>query len=378
MKLLIVYLFSILLSASAYSQSTFFTGGNICSDAEWHLVFDDEFNGDSLDRSVWLTYFPCAADWTDQCEGSRVEKKNIYTDSSVVESNGTLKLIAKRQTASWYSQTRDYTSGVILAKSQFRFGYGKYEIRCKIPAGQGLGSAFWMFGGDGMGTATEIDVFEIHGHTPHHHHLGYIKYHETQKLGAHECAYDGIDFSQDFHVYSFEWDPFFVNFTVDSLTVFKASRFYTLSGTQVTWCCVEPGIYSMEPYFPFGKSEMLGPIANLSLGGNGSSQDAPDSTTPSLTQFEIDYIRVYQRDPPSSANYDCEVILFPNPVTNHLNIKKNKMTLLRIENVLGEILFSKEVSGDETEVDVSIFSKGIYFVEVQSDDGTFASKFIKE
>ena len=54
------------------------------------------------------------------------------------------------------------------------------------------------------------------------------------------------------------------------------------------------------------------------------------------------------------------------------------MTLVRIENVFGEILFSKEVTGDETEVDVRNLSKGIYFIEVQSEDGTFANKFVKE
>jgi hypothetical protein len=46
--------------------------------------------------------------------------------------------------------------------------------------------------------------------------------------------------------------------------------------------------------------------------------------------------------------------------------------------LFGKILFSEKISSDETEVDVSNFSQGIYFVEVESDDGTFASKFIKE
>jgi len=71
-------------------------------------------------------------------------------------------------------------------------------------------------------------------------------------------------------------------------------------------------------------------------------------------------------------------LLYPNPASSYLKIKKNRMTLVRIENVFGEILFSKEVTGDETEVDVRNLSKGIYFIEVQSEDGTFANKFVKE
>jgi len=255
--------------------------------------------------------------------------------------------------------------------------YGKFEIRCKIPSGKGFFPAFWMFGGTGTGTATEIDVFEIGGATPHHHKVGFIKYHETEYLGAHQYAYEGVDFSLDFHIYSAEWDPFFITFLVDGDIVFKTSRFYTISGTEVTWCCVEPGIYNAQPFYPSGQNNMVGLIANLPIGSK-KDEDDPNEDTPFPSQFEIDYIRVYQRDPPSSADYNCEVLLYPNPASSYLKIKKNRMTLVRIENVFGEILFSKEVTGDETEVDVRNLSKGIYFIEVQSEDGTFANKFIRE
>ena len=372
-NLQILFCFFIAFSFSSFSQSTFFTGGNICAVSAWHLVFNDEFNGDSLDRTKWINYYPYTSDGSDQCEFCRThgDEGAVYTDTNLEVSNGTLKLIARRQTASWFTATRDYTSSLIHSAYDFKFMYGKFETRCKIPSGKGLGSAFWMFGG----TGTEIDVFEIHGDKPKHHGMGVIKWHETEFFARHDCAHETIDLSQDFHVYSVEWDPFFVTFYVDGEQVFLTSRFYTLSGTQVTWCCVEPGVYDLIPAFPSGENNKVNIIASLGVGAN---DDAPNSSTIFPSQFEIDYIRVYQRDPPSSANYDCEVLLYPNPTLNKIMIKKNKMTLVRIENIFGEILFSKEVSGDETEVDISVFIKGIYFVEVQSKDGTFATKFIKE
>ncbi len=360
-------------TVSSFAQSTFFTGGNICSDSAWHLVFNDEFDGDSLDRSKWINYYPYTASGNDQCEFCRThgDEGAVFTDTNLEVSNGTLKLIARRQTATWFSATRDYTSGLIHSTYNYKFMYGKFETRCKIPSGKGLGSAFWMFGG----TGTEIDVFEIHGDKPNHHAMGIIKWHDQDFFARHDCAIDGIDFSLDFHVYSIEWDPFFITFYVDGEQVFLTSRFYTIAGTQVTWCCVEPGVYNVLPAFPSGEDDHVNVIASLGVGAHGN---APDNNTIIPAIFEIDYIRVYQRDPPSSANYDCEVLLFPNPVTNHLTIKKNKMTGIQVVNVLGEKLFSKSVSADETDVDVSAFHQGIYFVEVQSEDGTFAAKFIKE
>lgn len=355
-----------------FSQSTFFTGGNICPNSEWKIVFNDEFNGDSLDREKWINYFPYAASGDDQCEFCRTHgnEGQIFTDTNLEVSNGTLKLIARRQTSSWFSASRDYTSALIHSKYDFRYMYGKFEIRCKIPSGKGLNSAFWMFGG----TGTEIDAFEIHGEEPNQHGMGVIKWHETEFFARHDCSREGINLSSDFHDFIAEWDPFFVSFLLDGEQVFLTSRFYTITGTQVNWCCVEPGEYNLLPAFPSGENNYVSIIASL---GVGAGDDAPNANTPFPSQLEIDYIRVYQRDPPSSTDYNCEVLLFPNPVNSILKIRKNKMTSVLIENIFGEILYSKAVSGDETDADVSLFKQGIYFVEVQSEDGTFANKFIK-
>ncbi len=38
----------------------------------------------------------------------------------------------------------DYTSGMIY--SNYKFDYGMFEIKCKIPKGKGFWPAFWMAG----------------------------------------------------------------------------------------------------------------------------------------------------------------------------------------------------------------------------------------
>ena len=359
-----------------FSQSTFFTGGNICSQSEWILKFNDEFDGDSLNRTSWINYFPYSANGDDQCEFCRThgDGGQIFTDTNLEVSNGTLKLIARKQNATWYSATREYTSGVIYLRNELRFHYGRFESRCKILGGKGLYTAFWLFGGDNMGTAMEIDIFEFSGRIAGHHHVALWDYAGTELTGGQDYTYASSDFSKDFHIYSVEWDPFFIIFKVDENEVYKISRFYTLSGTKVDWCCVEPGVYGVLNEYPNGDNTMVSIISGLSI---ETGEDAPDENTIFPAEFEVDYIRVYQRDTIEQNDFECEVFLFPNPVSSVLNIKKNRMTMIYIKNIHGQVLYKKEVSGDETEVDVSNFSKGMYFVEVNSEQGIFANKFIK-
>ncbi len=375
MKPLKLFVVFILLMVPAISQTTFFTGGNICTNDEWKLVFSDEFNEDSLNHNIWLTYYPCNDDWDVPCEEARVSNNNLWLENNVVENNGTLKLIAKKETDTWFSSTRNFTSGLIFSKSPFRFPSGKFEMSCKVPFGKGLNAAFWLFGGDGDGTATEIDIFEFRGEKPKYYHPGIYKYHNAEFIAHHDCDFEDIDYSLAFHLFSVVWEPFNITFSIDNFDVCTFTRLYTISGHDVTWCCVEPGVYLVQPAYPPTLNNLVSIIAGL---GIGSGDDAPNTSTPFPSQFEIDYIRVYQHDPPSSADYNCEVLLYPNPAINTLGIKKNKMTKVMIENIFGEILFTKNVSGDETEADVSGLKQGIYFVEVQSEDGTFAGKFIKE
>ena len=48
-----------------------FGGGNVCVDEPWQLVFSDDFDGDSLDRSKWMTWYPYGENSSDQCSFCR-------------------------------------------------------------------------------------------------------------------------------------------------------------------------------------------------------------------------------------------------------------------------------------------------------------------
>jgi beta-glucanase (GH16 family) len=372
MKRLKVFAIFILLKSMAFSQSTFFTGGNICKDADWELVFQDEFNVDTLNTDFWMTYFPCA-DWGEQCEGSRVDDGDIHLDQNVVISDGKLKLVAKHETAIWYSQTREYSSGLIYSKS--RYGYGKYELYGKIPSGKGLFPTFWLFGGDGEGHASEIDVFEILGDEPNKYHPGVISYDGTKFIDQQDCNFKDVDFSLDFHLYSVEWDPFIITYKIDNKKVYEISRLYTLSGRQVTWCCVEPGIYTILPAYPKGKNIELSIIARLAI---LPGSEGPNDKTIFPAEYVIDYVRFYKRDTLIASENECTITLFPNPTDSKLYIRKNNLTNIKITNCFGQEVRSIEASGDDAEIDVSNLYQGVYFISVNSGTDILSGKFIKK
>jgi uncharacterized repeat protein (TIGR01451 family) len=69
----------------------------------------------------------------------------------------------------------------------------------------------------------------------------------------------------------------------------------------------------------------------------------------------------------------------PNPVQNLLTISNNhSIDSLEITSVLGQQILSQKVNSLQTEIDLSNFSKGIYFVKVTSNEAEKTVKIIKE
>ena len=269
-------------------RDTLLPGGNLCSTGSWELVFSDEFNTTALNTQKWLSWFPYSTDGSDQCEFCRTHgnEGQIYLDANIEESNGTLKLIAKREAGKWFSATRQYSSGMIHSRNTF--GYGRYEIRCKLPVGMGFWPAFWMFGDQ----ATEIDVFEIGTQKSHRNHVGIIRWPINKRA---DYGYNGkINLSKDFHIFAMEWDTNFIRFEVDGQEVWRVSKF-TKRDRTLKRCDIKTGKYRIQPVFP-PDDEQLSIIVNVAVGTeNTPFTRSPDENTVFPNVMEIDWIRVYRR-----------------------------------------------------------------------------------
>lgn len=294
--------------------TVFFTGGNICESTPFKLVFFDEFNGTELNTAKWTQYYPYGPNGTDQCPFCRthstLEKQEgqIYRDENVRVSDGILYLDVKQEAGTWFDFNKKYTSGMIQSIQSFNT-YTKYEVRCKISAGVGYWPAFWTFGGN-----TEIDVFEFYeeadrfecsvhywdNYYPHFLGIDWPDWLEDLNIEQfNQIVEPGIDMSQDFHTYAVEYDKFFVNFYLDGVKKVTMPRYFTLDGNPVINCNVPAGIYIQHPEFPkYGNP--LNVIANVAL-----FDEPADQLNIVPKSMEIDYIRVYQRNPQSGLSDLC-------------------------------------------------------------------------
>ena len=132
------------------------------STSGWTLVGGDEFNGSSLDTSAWKPYY--------SNYGSSNLEQECNTPNNVSEGNGSLKIVAKKQTVTCpgASSSMNYTSGFIGSRETGTYfpKYAKFEMRAKLPHAQGLWPAFWLRHRNGAGTA-EVDIMEyFHSQVP--------------------------------------------------------------------------------------------------------------------------------------------------------------------------------------------------------------------
>jgi beta-glucanase (GH16 family) len=217
------------------------------------LTFHDEFKGARLDAFRWNTAYG---------SGGNGERQ-FYAPDALEVRDGRLRIEARKRESHGYP----YTSGIIHTQGIFGQQYGYFEIRARLPKGQGLWPAFWLLPAT-PNVPWEIDVFELHGHRPDH---VFMAHHWLDGNGAHAKitrGYTGPDFTAGFHTFAVDWQPELIAWYVDGV-----ERARDTEGVPA------------QPMFL---------LANLAVGGNWPG--FPDETTPFPSAMEIDYVRVYQNE----------------------------------------------------------------------------------
>ncbi|GEM_PF-4284246 len=241
------------------------SGATAASSPTGNPIFDEEFNGTSLDSSTWIAL--------NRPGDSSNGEAQCYLPSNAAVADGSLVLTSKVDgSCAGYS----YTSAMVQWKS-FNFLYGTIEIRAKEAGGQGTWPALWLLGADcqqanittadNVGTCNwpapgsdEIDIAEIKGGN-----LTTVNQNLISNGTNTTCAPTTSDVSQNWHTYDLIWQPGSLTWQIDGQT--------TCTMTQAV---------PAHPMFL---------LLNTALGGNGGGQiDA--STLPQT--HSIDYVRVYQ------------------------------------------------------------------------------------
>lgn len=265
--------------------------GGLCDTTAWRLVFNDEFDGSTLDRSRWASWFTYSDDGSDRCEGCRImgTSNTIFRDDLVRVDGGLLHLGVRAKAGEWYGKQKEHEGSMIHSIGGAKFTYGKFEVRCRIPRGTGLWPAFWGFGGE-----TEIDVFEFCGEQPGLmkgalHRWGKPRFSSS---GKHKTR----DLTRDFHTYAVEWEADGIGWYLDGELVQYRGRYVDRKGRPLPKCDRPPGSNHTAPYFPRSE-DGINIILDLAVSEPKGFCKGPKKPEPwpADASFDVDYVRVYQR-----------------------------------------------------------------------------------
>ncbi len=251
------------------------------NEGEYELVFEDNFDGDSLNENYWSYQLGDGSQYGVPSWGNG--EAQSYKKENVQVKDGKLILTAKKEN----DNGKSYTSGRIRSYKKVEYTYGKIEARMKLPAYSGLWPAFWLLPSDSTSYGTwpnsgEIDIMEARGRVSDQVsaavHMASI-YNEHFYISERYTLSDNDSIS-NYHVYSLIWERNDLTFLVDD-NVFMHLKQKSLTN------------YEGNQGQPFDTDFYI--LLNLAVGGSFDNYVMPDDT--SLPQsMEVDYVKWYQKN----------------------------------------------------------------------------------
>ena len=243
-------------------------------DSDWELVWSDEFTGTQLEMSKWSFQYGTGA--SEGLSGWGNAELQYYTDrpQNIFVQDGNLHIVARQEAYGGMN----YTSARIRSINKGDWRYGRFEIRAKMPTGQGLWPAIWMMPTDAVygrwPASGEIDIMELVGHEPDVIH-GTIHYGPPHTFSGGSYTMESGDFSDDFNVFAIEWERGEIRWYVNDI----------LYHTENDW-------FTSDNDFPAPFEQRFHLLLNVAVGGNWPGN--PDSSTQFPQEMIVDYVRVYK------------------------------------------------------------------------------------
>ena len=184
---------------------------------------------------------------------------------------------------------KSYTSGRISTQNLKTFTYGRFEVRAKVPNGQGYLPAFWLMANDEnvygqWPRCGEIDCMEVMGQDTNKLY-GTIHYGNphAESQGTYTIKDGKESFSDGFHTFTCDWEPGKITWYVDGIKYHEESNWHSTTEGQGTLTYPAP---FDQPFYI---------ILNLAVGGSWVG-NPNEKTNFDNNPFVVDYVRVYQKD----------------------------------------------------------------------------------
>ena len=249
----------------------------------YQYVWGDEFNGNELNRRLWVnsggTYE------TVSCLGTRCMARK--SEGCYVR-NGNAVIYVTHD-----PNTDDFTHRQISTYGTHYFLYGCMEFRAKLAAAPSA-NALWFNtespDGTSYAASQEIDLLEDFGKPGF---AANIHRWWTSSNGQGHTSLDGSEFakakkynipeggeplSEDYHIFSFQWDPEVMNFCVDGKVFFSYNIGDDIDGKGID-------VFNTPMY-----TLMSATLGASTYGAKWTRNDKD------YYELLVDYVRLYQRD----------------------------------------------------------------------------------
>jgi beta-glucanase (GH16 family) len=247
----------------------------------WTCSFDEEFDGTTLNRSIWTPQTTAYTAYTSVLQDCFMDSPN-----NVRVAGGSLILTTRREPNGFICQVNGLvsypsavTSGMVSTVHSFSQTYGRFEFRARVTGAKqaGLQEALWLWPvdakryGSKWPASGEIDVAEWY-HSYPDRAIPYVHYNnpDDKQVTNTECRLE-ID---KFHTYVLEWTKEMIKISYDGKTCIEDR-----------WSPVAP----QTGRAPFDQPFFIALTQGLGRGGNAFNQ----MTTPLPASLVVDYVRVY-------------------------------------------------------------------------------------
>ena len=286
---------------------------NKYADQGFHLAFQEEFT-EGFQREdgkivpnpeVWRYEEGMVRNHEDQC----------YTTENATVEDGMLVIEARNEQTknprynkygtNWNNKIRyaDYSSSSIQTihrgKEGYCWGQGIYEIRAKIPVGEGYWPAIWTLGTEYEWPYNgENDIMDYYGDAIHAN----VAWGTSQRWNARwssrapRMSEFEADFADKFHVWKMVWDDEAIRLYLDDRCLNETMLDRTVN-PRTDWFPYD----DVNPYRGDHKQYIL---LNLALGGDNGGDPAKASYP---ARYYVDYVRVYQPDEAGVENVTADV-----------------------------------------------------------------------
>jgi beta-glucanase (GH16 family) len=235
---------------------------------DYKLVWADEFNTNGA---------PDSANWGYENGYVRNHELQWYQKDNAVCRDGLLVIEARREE----KDVHPYTSSCLITKGRRTWKYGRFELKARIDISSGIWPAWWTLG--------------VEKHWPANGEIDIMEYYRKMLLANIACqdangrarwfserfntdSMGGAAWASHFHVWRMDWTKTSIALYIDD---------HLLNKVPLDSLTNRDG----SGFNPFTQPHYM--LLNMAIGGDNGGDPAGTSFP---GKFEIDYVRVYQKD----------------------------------------------------------------------------------